>query len=740
MLTLVFLIATDLAILLDIPILRPFLGFLFFTIIPGLLVLHILRLNKLKPAVIVVLSVGVSVAILMFFGLLINQVYFALGYETPLSTVSTVASFSTLVIILGIIAFMTNKGTFPFDLSDFRLDIRDKAFLLLPLLFPLLGILGIYLMNTTDNNIVLLMLLSLIPAYAILLTILHRRIPSKIYAPVIFLFSLSIVMLISLRSNHIIGMDLHSSYYAFQLINNAQHWHLFEISLLNSSLSITLLPTIYQSFMGIGNEYLFKIIFSLIFLPLPLVIYVISKKYLGNLYAFLASLFLMSNITFFGSVGRTGIATLFFALAIMVLFCDDVSKLSKRLLFIIFATSCIVSHYSSAYIFLFLLLATWLGMQILPRLTSRKKKPAAISENPIVGGNPSSPRPDRTLLSKSNTGFTTQARQARGITMITVGLFFVILFFWYSQVTTAPFQYGVRFIQAILLNLNQFFLLEAKGGETASIMGLNLMSRETPWKIEFFLSWLTIILIAIGVLTAMVKYKRMVAIPSSGNEQAPDLLPRKFDIEYFVIALSGCLILVVSVVLPFILRGYSTNRMYFQMMVILSPFFIIGGVAVARWIRTRSYWVILVVLIPYFMCTSGIMYQIFDFPESVVLNSKGDKYNYLYVYDQETAAARWLRNNIEIKRGHTRIYTDFTGDFRLKSQGGLPSYCLNSTSLPDPDVEIDRGYLYLRYHNVVDGKLARSFGEENNYDMVLYQDKFADKAKIYSNGGSEVWQ
>ena len=69
------LLLTDLIIFLKIPILRPILGFLYFTIIPGLLILHILKLNKIEFIKKFVLSVGLSVAFLIFAGLLVNSFY-----------------------------------------------------------------------------------------------------------------------------------------------------------------------------------------------------------------------------------------------------------------------------------------------------------------------------------------------------------------------------------------------------------------------------------------------------------------------------------------------------------------------------------------------------------------------------------------------------------------------------------------------------------------------------------------
>ena len=122
--TLLFLLATDLSILLDIPVFRQILGFTFFTIVPGLLILHILKLNKLGLTEKFVLSVGFSIAFLMFAGLIINWIYPALGYGTPLSTNSLLISFSIILLILAIIAYLRNRTASFANLSDLKLNTR----------------------------------------------------------------------------------------------------------------------------------------------------------------------------------------------------------------------------------------------------------------------------------------------------------------------------------------------------------------------------------------------------------------------------------------------------------------------------------------------------------------------------------------------------------------------------------------------------------------------------------------
>jgi uncharacterized membrane protein len=544
-------------------------------------------------------------------------------------------------------------------------------------------------------------LLFLIPAYVAFVCLFNRKFPKRLYPIVIFSISISLLLLISLRSNHIIGSDTHCTYYLFQATLDNLHWSVVSPSTLDACLSISLLPSIYQIFLNVNPEYLFKVLYSLLFSISPLVVYIISKKYIGNFYAFLASFSFMSQFCFFWTAAsaRTNMAILFFALAIMVLFHDGISEFAKRLLFIVFAVSCIVSHYATTYIFLFVLLLTWIGMQIIHRILYASQSAAL--------GIP------RTQLK-------------RGVTITIVALFFAMLFFWYSQVTVASFSSGVNFIHQTFANLNQWFLIESKGGEIAAATG-KIALPTIPQKINLIFSWLTVAFVALGVLSTVAMYKRMVAIPDPKHIK-PNFLYSKFEMEYFVLSLVCSAILVFSVVLPHISAGYGMSRIYFQAMAVLAPFFVIGGIMVARWLRARPHWIILLVLIPFFMCTTGTMYQIFDVPTPIALNSAGTEYETWYVHDQESYAAKWIK---EYGEEMIRIYTGvWPGPRVLMSQGKIPLYQIGGSfvSLYQEGRRID-GYIYLRHTDITVSRV-----------VTEYPDLFARKSKIYTPGGSEVYR
>jgi len=682
----VFLIVTDFVMLLNISFLRQILGFLFLTILPGLLILQILKLNKLGFTEKFVLSVGLSVSFLMFFGLLLNNLSLSRGYETPLATIPLLISFNIAFIIFGILGYKINKEPI-FSLPNLNLSMSEKAFLIVPILFPALSILGTHFMKTADNNIILMFLLFLIPIYVVFICFFHQKFPKGMYPVVIFLISISLLLIFMLRFSHIWGHDVHTEYgIYFQTTLDNLHWSPFGHSTLDACLSISLLPTIFQSFLNMdAQEYLFKGVYVSICSFTPLAIYVMAKRYIGELYAFLASFFFMSQSTFLVTAGspRTNVAIFFVALAVMVFFTDKIDPLKRGILFIVFMLSIVVSHYSTTYIFFFIMLFSWSGAEILSKRWAFKKS----------------------------------------ITLTIVLLFFAFIFFWYSQVTEAAFKSGVTFVENTFLNLNKFFIEELRESSFKQLAGQEL-AYPILSKANWVVTWCSFILIGIGVVTLIKRHKEMVNITDIGHKK-PDFLKTKFEMEYLLMILACAGLLLIMVALPFVSTGYGIQRLYSLVIVILSVCFVIGGIVLAKYTKIKPYLIILLILIPYSMFVTGAMYQIFGAPTSVNLNSEGDGYDIEYLHDSESCAAKWLMGNAEES---SRINTaDYHGTRKLISQGKIPPDRISHSNLFNHH-KIEE-YIYLNYNNVVNGKLA----EKNElYNISEFSDAFIGKSKIYN--------
>ncbi len=137
-------------------------------------------------------------------------------------------------------------------------------------------------------------------------------------------------------------------------------------------LSITILPTVYSNMLGLDPTWVFKIIYPLIFALVPIGLYVLWQPYIGKKLGFIAAFVFMAQSTFFTemlALNRQMIGELFFVLLLITLLNKKLIKVSKFIAFAIFSFGLIFSHYALAEIFLFLILAAWATIGILPEAT-----------------------------------------------------------------------------------------------------------------------------------------------------------------------------------------------------------------------------------------------------------------------------------------------------------------------------------------------------------------------------------
>ncbi|MFC2035000.1 DUF2206 domain-containing protein [Chloroflexota bacterium] len=719
-------VLTNIATFLDIPVLRQISGFILLTFVPGFLFLSILKLNNLGLVEKIVLSVGLSVAFSMFFGTALNGLLYAVGYSKPLSTVSLLIAFSTATIILAVIAYIRNREL-AFSLSNLRLTTREKLLLIVPSLFPLLSIVGTRTMNLTDNNVVLIVLYLLILVYVVFVSFTNRRIPQKVYPIAIFLIGISLLLMFPLRSNYIVqaenaGMEF---YYFWRTWDNL-YWHMFEFTTVNSVLSVTLLPAIYQSFLDMNLDSLFKLLYSFLFSISPLVIYILAEKYIGSFYAFLASFFFMSQTVFLRTAGeaRVVMAILFVALAVMVLFHNKISDLNKRILFFIFAGSIIVSHYSGGYIFFFIVaLTTWIVMPVLLRIMASSK------ERPTPSG---SQLAEASLPHAIEFSKRLPPHIRKNITTLTVVTVFVMIFIWFSQITGPSFISGVNFIEQTILSMQEFFTWGARHSSTQELVGLTFLQTSTPHRIDFIITWATFALIAIGVIGIVYRYRERVLIPWQDHPKS-EFLKTKIEVEYLAMALVCSLLLVVMVVVPFLSLHYEYQRLYMLVLTILSPFFVIGGIILAKYIKLHPSLVILVVLVPWFISVTGLLDQVSGVPKSIILNSAETSWDSrVLIHEQESYALKWLDNHADrAKKLHAYRHW-YVG---IQSQG---RFSLNRVVFFNDEYQEGEDSHYIYLSDAAIPVYGRTGGDREDL-VVEHPDVLVGSSQIYTNGHSEVF-
>ena len=673
---------TDIIIILDVPFLREFVVFISFITLPGILILHVLRLNKLEFVKKIVLVIGLSVAFIMFMGLLLNSFYPLV--LKPLSLVPVLILFNAALLILALAAYLRNTNDFHLnEFLNLKINLNGKLIspLIFPALFPFMAIFGTYLMNSTQNNVILLAMLFLIPVYIIVITILKDRIHAATFPFALWTISLSLLLMHGLTSSYLMGRDVHYEYYSFQLALQGFHWDINSyLNPYNACLSVTILPTILQSLSNLNSEYIFKI-FSLIGSFIPLAVYVVSKKYLENKYAFFAALLFSFQLFFVYLLGavRQEVAILFFFSAIMVLFADDINKNIKKILFVIFMFSVVVSHYTTAYISFVLVLPVLL-LPFFKGLIVNKKLNFANFDIILV--------------------------------------LFLFILAWYLLFGNVQASAGTHVIQSTIG-------ASPTGDRGDYVLGvLGIVLKSVPNTISVIVHDLIFATIGIGLLTILWNYKHFI---------------KEMDSEYIVAMVVSVALLVMFLVLPYISVAYDAVRLFFQLLIFLAPAFIIGAIKIAKIIKRPKLdlLIIVVLLLSLFSCATYLQYHFYGEPYSPDYDANGLVRNEAYIYNQEVVGATWLKNNY---MDNYTTYSEGRGLIIFLTAYGSESATMNlNNSLFSWNKSINNGYIYLGYLNVNKNQAQPVYTNLNMQNISGYSNLFTGKIKIYDNGGSQVW-
>ena len=474
------------------------------------------------------------------FGFAIKYLLPLFGYQQPLSANSLLLFLNIILILL--ITVLSNRSAYVSNISEIQLSILEKIYLIVAVLLPALSIFAIYQMNITNNNKYIIILLLIIPIYIISICLLNHKFPQRFYPFVIWTISISLLLLMALRTNYIIGYDAHHEYLTFRKTLEGLCWTKGD-SLIDATLSISLLPTIYASIMNISPVLIFKTFSSLLFSVIPVVVFFLSNKYFGKLYSFLASLFFIFQANFLSTAAnaRTNIAILFCAFFLMTLFNEKINPIKKTTLLIIFLISIIVCHYSTAYIFFIIMLATYFGTSLLSRKYHYKK---VFNSSLIM-------------------------------------LCAVLIFFWYSQIMQVPFEVSVKFISNTMSAFVHFFREDLRSPAISAVLGSGITQKGIPHKIEFLFTWLIFAQMGLGILKLVKRRKEM----SFTGLNKPKYLSTKFEIDFFLITLVCVGLLLAMVIFPNISMAYSTQRLYGLTSMVLCISFVIGGIVFSEYLN-----------------------------------------------------------------------------------------------------------------------------------------------------------
>jgi uncharacterized membrane protein len=324
-----------------------------FLLLPGHLLLRRIKASPLTIGENLSLSLGLSLSILIIGGLILNSLHF-LGLGKPLSTINIFIAFDLITIIL---LLSVRNTPFSIEIPQINPSLERRLVLIVCTFLPVLTFAGANRLNNGASNILILILMATV---AVLFVVLVAR-PnlSPLYPYAIFTIGLSILFCNSLRGWTITGHDIHHEFSVFQATLQRGLWLKSNAGdPYNACLSITILPTIVAKLTGIAGAYVYKAIFQILFAAFLPTLYYMFRRFASDQKAVLGVFVLMTFPTFTNDLpflNRQEIAFIFIILLLFVNFLK-IPYRPKLALTIIILTSIILSHYSSSYVTLILLL------------------------------------------------------------------------------------------------------------------------------------------------------------------------------------------------------------------------------------------------------------------------------------------------------------------------------------------------------------------------------------------------
>jgi uncharacterized membrane protein len=737
-----------------------FFSFIYIIVTPGLFLLPFLTRKKLPFALGIAFSVALSIFSLMGIGLVLNTFLPMFGISAPLTTVPLLLAFDVYIFALFLLndAYETSSV-----LQPLQVDLADKTIVSLSVFLPVLACIGTVSLNNGGTNIISMMCLGLIAVLVGILALRKQKSDDSVLPIALYMMALTLLLMNSMRGWFVTGHDILLEYHVFTLTNTM---HLWNIAIFrdpyNSCLSLTILPTYFDQLMHASSAYIFKFFMQFIGALPVVVLYYMAKRYTSDVLAFLAGFLYISFPTFMvdmAFLNRQGIAFLFFALLLVVLLSTEYfSGWTRTCVLFLCGTGIILSHYSTSYVAIALLIIAYVTDKVL-RFVFKNRK--------IYQGPP--------LL---------------GWTLV-VGLL-IILVVW-SGVITKTSTSVVTTIQQIASTVEHPFVPNATTSADGGPAQYSLIQSSQPTPTQMFNQFATQTIHDVRVPDSQSNFyplslaNQYPAFPVAPVNEPPIPITRigqeiqaslhtslatvyaKIKQSYAAImqvllilgvwgllfgygfrkhlfthvpsiycalSIAGIAVLVGQTVLPASAIDYGLLRLFQQNLILLAlPISLISVTVISFFVRADrlQIGIYALLLIVFFLVLSGFIPQVTGGGRPPLpLDNYGFYYDAYYTHAEEVSAIDWLAAHNAKSPIQSDHYFSSVKILAYGNEGAI-------TGLLSQTIQKD-SYVYLNYNNVKTSTVIEFINSNVFYYHLSTQFLHTEKNLIYNDGGSEIYK
>jgi len=589
----------------------------------------------------------------MLWGLIINYSALLVGDDKPFNQLSIPIAFWLVVAVLIIL-----------NLDKIHLPKTNWIYTLFAL--PLIAVVGAELFNHFSNNIVPMIVLPIIAVIPFIL-IFTKVIPEKYYAFTIWIVALSVILHRCMISQILWGSDNLIEYGVFRVTEQMGIWDSTASGIIspiyNTNLSVTILPLMFSKITFISGFWIFKLCFPLLLSIVPVTVYELFKNQFSKKIAFLSAFLILSLYTFFTtilSVDKQLVAVVLMMIFFLVVFDDKLSNKVKYTMYGLLGFGVIVSHYSTAIMFLLIIC----GVSVI--LWKNKKLPVYLT------------------IPLGLVAFVWYFFQGDGIVLKQFFKFGQNAVYMQPNTVIQPTNIDGQAIDSpyLLLPQNEAIRLLSEGSHNLT----------TPL-IILYIS----VFVLVGIGLAVLAWKWF----------------KKRNVSILYLLLSSCYVVLLGleVVLPRFSAVVALDRLVPMSLMLLAPLMMVG---VWFLFRRWKYVVVCTILVVFFLFNVGWVNQVIGKPlaNSIALSQNTD---FPIFTEKELEGADWAIKNLDIsklyydsKTYHLFVYEDVNSDnITGKVKGTMLNRGYTNNVVAN---QLESGsYIYLRKFNLTNNTLSLGY-------------------------------
>jgi uncharacterized membrane protein len=627
------------------------------------------------------------------------------------------------------------------------------------------AVLGANRLNNGAGDQLSLVALAVAAVTLLLLVQWQPQVRDAVTSITLYLISLALLLMTSLRGWYVTGHDIQGEYQVFQLTAAHGRWDIAYLQgAYNACLSITILPTELAQVTRVEDPYVFKVFFQVIFAACPVLVYAIARRYWSAPIAILAVAYFVGFPTFFTDMpflDRQEIAFIFVCVAMLAVTNSRWTRRRRRLTFFVAALGVELSHYSTMYFLLGILLAAWAANRAIRLIPRRWRSSQEVSPTMTPWG-----------------------AMARTVGFGSVLVVVAIAFAW-GQLATQTAGAVVTDAESAISAIGGSSGARA-GDASYSLLGGHVISPQTALNdyrketlkdrggpsspsprsayppASVMARYPTPVVNQPSLpLTAAGDFLSDFGIPVAGLNGAVRAaaakgeqlfiglglilfiviprLRRCVGREFFCLCLGSMAMVAVITVLPNLSVDYGILRAFQEALILLGPVLVAGSIAAFSPLgRVRALKASAAVCLGIFVSTTGLLPQVLGgYPAQLGLNNSGQYYDVYYMHPQEVAAVSWLAGNPGVLPDGIQA-ENFTDRFMFNA----PSEVNGDQVISDiyPTLVSRSSWLILSYSNVRTGQATTDYDGDlltYEYPMGFLRDT---KNLVYNNDGAEIFK